>query len=678
MTYSVGVDIGTSFVAAAITRIVDGRPQAPQPLHLGARSTATPSVMFFGDDGQVLVGDAAERRGTTDPDRVVRESKRRIGDSVPVVVGDLLVAPEDIYATMVRWVVDRADEQEGAPPDRVAVAHPVGWGAYKTGLIREALAGVGLGEVELISEPEAAALHYASFERVEVGSTIAVYDLGGGTFDVAILRKAETDTFDVLGRPEGIERLGGADFDEAVFRHVTAGLGEGFTSLDRADPGVLVALSRMRRECTEAKEALSSDSETVVPVLLPGMQTQVRLVRSEFEELIAASVRDTVASVEQALRTAQVEREDLTAVLLIGGSSRVPLVAQLLSAELGRPIAVDADPKASICLGASLAAAYPGAIEGTAVVLGDDDVAVAPVRAQAGDGVRPVTEPPSPAGAAPASAATAFVAKARHQDIGSRRGIKIAAIAGVVASITVFTTVVGQTPEVQELIKSSLRVSEAQAGTPAADGGEAVAAGEDGRGGASGEGASSGRSGVARLNTVAPKPGDPTGKPKPTPTDEASTKVSAAGSPTTGVPGTTSTGGKTTPGTNAPGGPAAGDGGTGGAPTGGGTPAGGSTPSPNPTTPSPGPTTPSPGPTTPSPDPTTPSPDPTTPSPDPTTPSPDPTTEPPPEPEPTATATATATEEPSQDPPPPADTPPAEEPPATGAAITVPADPVLG
>ncbi|MFD1504354.1 Hsp70 family protein [Georgenia yuyongxinii] len=676
MTYSVGVDIGTSFVAAAITRIVDGRPQAPQPLHLGARSTATPSVMYFGDDGQVLVGDAAERRGTTDPDRVVRESKRRIGDSVPVVVGDLLVAPEDIYATMVRWVVDRADEQEGAPPDRVAVAHPVGWGAYKTGLVREALAGVGLGEVELISEPEAAALHYASFERVEVGSTIAVYDLGGGTFDVAILRKAETDTFDVLGRPEGIERLGGADFDEAVFRHVTAGLGEGFTSLDRTDPGVLVALSRMRRECTEAKEALSSDSETVVPVLLPGMQTQVRLVRSEFEELIAASVRETVASVEQALRTAQVEPEDLTAVLLIGGSSRVPLVAQLLSAELGRPIAVDADPKASICLGASLAAAYPGAIEGTAVLLGDDDVTVAPARAQAGDGVAPVTEPPSPAGAALAPAATAFVANAPHQHIGSRRGIKIAAIAGLVASITVFTTVAGQTPEVQELIKSSLRVSEAQAGTPAADGGEAVAAGEDGRGGAggSGEGASSDRSGVARLNTVAPKPGDPTGKPKPTPTDEASTKVSATGSPTTGVPGTTSTGGKTTPGTNTPGGTATGDGsGTGGAPT--GTPDGAGTPTTDPTTPSPDPTTPSP-------DPTTPSPDPTTPSPDPTTPSPDPTTEPPPEPEPTATATATATatEEstPPQDPPPPADTPPAEEPPATGAAITVPADPVLG
>ncbi|MDN4642338.1 Hsp70 family protein, partial [Agreia sp. PsM10] len=103
-------------------------------------------------------------------------------------------------------------------------------------------AGVGLADVVLVSEPEAAALPYAAPQRVDARSSIAVYDLGGGTFDIAVLRKAAAEVFEVVGAPAGIDRLGGADFDEAVFRLVTAGLGEEYAALDTTDPAVLVAL----------------------------------------------------------------------------------------------------------------------------------------------------------------------------------------------------------------------------------------------------------------------------------------------------------------------------------------------------------------------------------------------------------------------------------------------------
>jgi actin-like ATPase involved in cell morphogenesis len=357
MAYVLGIDIGTSFTAAAVSEAGDAKDPRPQVLTLGSRNAAVPTVLFFAEDGHVLVGEAAERRGLDRPDLVVREFKRRVGDTVPIIVGELALAPEALYARMVRWVVDRAEEREGTPAEAVILTCPASWGDYKTKLVGDALTEVGLSGATLLSEPEAAALQYASQERLDPGSVIAVYDFGGGTFDVAIVRKQSAHNFQVLGRPEGIDRLGGADFDQAVFEHVVASIGDPVRNLDVTDPDVLAALARVRRECVEAKEALSYDSEASIPVLLPGTQANVRLVRSEFETMIGASVGETIVALRHALDSAGCTVDDLSAILLVGGSSRVPLIAQLLSGELDRPIAIDADPKASICLGAAFAAA---------------------------------------------------------------------------------------------------------------------------------------------------------------------------------------------------------------------------------------------------------------------------------------------------------------------------------
>ena len=356
MSYVLAIDVGTSFTAAAIARTDRIAPPVPESLPLGLRGTSVPSVIFYPEEGPILVGEAAERRGLDSPDRVVREFKRRIGDDVPIAMGTLSLPAAEVFATMAGWVVDRAAEREGEPPSQIILSHPAAWGGHRTAVIQEALAARGLPDVTLISEPEAAALHYASQVRVEDGSTIAVYDLGGGTFDTAILRKADAGRFQFLGRPEGIEGLGGADFDAAVLRHVASHTGDAFPALDPADAGALAALARLRRECVEAKEALSADSEASISVFLPGVHQQVRLVRSELEAMIEEPLRETVDALERSLDELGLDADDLTAVLLIGGSSRIPLVAQLISERLDRPIAVDADPKSSICLGAAVAA----------------------------------------------------------------------------------------------------------------------------------------------------------------------------------------------------------------------------------------------------------------------------------------------------------------------------------
>ena len=200
------------------------------------------------------------------------------------------------------------------------------------------------------TEPEAAAAQYAAQTRVAPGDKVAVYDLGGGTFDACVLEKTDTG-FRALGTPEGVEHLGGVDFDEAVLRHVLGALGAGAAALDPEDPAVTVGLARLRRDCVEAKEALSTDVDTLVPVALPGLSTTVRITRAEFELMIRPALTETVAAMGRALQSAQVEPGTLRSILLVGGSSRIPLVSEMLHREFTVPTALDTHPKHDVALG---------------------------------------------------------------------------------------------------------------------------------------------------------------------------------------------------------------------------------------------------------------------------------------------------------------------------------------
>jgi actin-like ATPase involved in cell morphogenesis len=290
---------------------------------------------------------------------VAREFKRRFGDPAPLIVGGTPYGADLLTARLLRWVVDLVSQREGRPPDGLAVTHPANWGSYKLELLRQAVHHADLDRGTgclTITEPQAAATWYASHERVEPGTTVAVYDLGGGTFDAAVLRRT-ADGFELLGSPEGIERLGGIDFDAAVFDHVVGTLGDAWDELDEDDPAVQVAVAGLRRECVEAKEALSADTQASIPVVVPGIHTDVRLTRSEFEAMIRPPLVETVGALRRAVRSARLEPEQVDKVLLVGGSSRIPLVAEVVGAALGRPIAVDAHPKNAVALGAALAAA---------------------------------------------------------------------------------------------------------------------------------------------------------------------------------------------------------------------------------------------------------------------------------------------------------------------------------
>ena len=396
LSYFLAVDVGTSRTAASTARLAPDGSLVTAAFGLGRSSDSAPSAIFAAD-GELLYGETAERRGLSQPERLIREFKRRVGDDVPILAGDRRFAPEELYARMVAWVVEAVSEREGGRPAGISVTIPVTWGGYRSGLVSAALAQQIPGDVQLISEPEAAARHYESTSPLEPGRALAVYDLGGGTFDAVILRKDTDGEVRIVGEPLGLGDFGGADFDDIVLRHAIAAAGLSASALS-ADPAARVALSTLRRECVEAKEALSFDSEAVVPVLVGQAQTTVRLTRSEFEEMIEAGIERTIEVLSEALETADVSLDDLEAILLTGGSSRIPRIAELLSERFDRPIAVDADPKAIVALGAARAMADPRDGAGGALVLvtpagalvaaeaSDEDAALVPVAGLEGNG----------------------------------------------------------------------------------------------------------------------------------------------------------------------------------------------------------------------------------------------------------------------------------------------------
>jgi actin-like ATPase involved in cell morphogenesis len=348
MTYMLGIDIGTTFTAAALWR--EGRAET---VPLGDRANTVPSVLFLRPDGTWLVGEAAERRAVGQPERVAREFKRRVGDPVPILLGDTAVSPQTLAGQMITWVVQRVTEREGASPSHVTLTCPATWVGFRRGLLA---AAAGLEEDELVSEPVAAAIFYAAQERVDLGTLIGVYDLGGGTFDATVVHKTATG-FELVGQPAGDDDLGGVDFDQLVIDHVGGAIGRQWTNLDMTDPAVLSALAQVRANAVEAKEALSSDLDAGISVILPGVSRQVRLTRAEFEERARPLLERTIVTFRRTVASAGIDPTQLHSVLLVGGASRMPLVSELIGNQLGVQVAIDAHPKFAVCLGAAMAAA---------------------------------------------------------------------------------------------------------------------------------------------------------------------------------------------------------------------------------------------------------------------------------------------------------------------------------
>jgi actin-like ATPase involved in cell morphogenesis len=346
VSYQLGIDFGTTFTAAAVRR-AEG-PGETEVVPLGGRD-GVPSVLHLARDERVTVGEAAAGLAGIDPTRVVRGLKRRVGDPEPVMLGGHPWSAEELSARLLRWVVDRVAEREGEAPARIALAHPATWSANTLERLAAALAGHDLG-VTFVAEPRAAA--HAVAAGTAPGDALAVFDVGGGRSDAAVLRRCVSgDGFAVLGVPEAIADLGGLDIDELVWQHVRTSL-----------PDDVQPVARVRRACILAKETLSSEPEVVVRIRRGEFRGAVRMERATFEGLIAPHVDRTIDALRRTIASAGLEPGDLAALLLVGGSARIPLVVRAVTEQLGCVPTVHTDPDL-VARGAVLALATVGVDE---------------------------------------------------------------------------------------------------------------------------------------------------------------------------------------------------------------------------------------------------------------------------------------------------------------------------
>jgi actin-like ATPase involved in cell morphogenesis len=349
MGWTLAIDYGTSNTAAAIA--LDGG--APQALLVDGAPRLS-SLVVLDDDGTLVVGRKAENLVALRPEAVERAPKRRLGVVETVVLGDREVEVAECVAAVLRPVVKEALRQAGQEaPDRVVLTHPAAWTAARTDPLRDAAARAGVPDVELLEEPVAAARHYAA-ARVATGGYVAVYDLGGGTFDTAVLQRA-ADGF-VLAGKGGDQELGGEDFDERLATHVAELIEELDAELwARTLAGEEIddrrRLAAFRQEVRTAKEVLSDS--TVYSVVVPNLAHDLRVTRAELEDLVREPLQSTVSMLRDTIRDAGVAEDALAAVYMTGGGSRMPLAETLVFEVFGRRPTTYGDPKGVVALGAA-------------------------------------------------------------------------------------------------------------------------------------------------------------------------------------------------------------------------------------------------------------------------------------------------------------------------------------
>ena len=350
MSKIIGIDLGTT---NSCVSVMEGGEATVIPNAEGHRTT--PSVVAFSKTGERMVGQVAKRQAVTNPDRTISSIKREMGSDYKVEIDGKKYTPQEISAMILQKLKADAEAYLGEPVTEAVITVP----AYFTDAQRQATkdAGkiAGLDVKRIINEPTAAALAYGLDK--ETDQKIMVYDLGGGTFDVSVLEIGD-GVIEVLATA-GNNRLGGDDFDQCITNYLV----QEFKKSEGIDlSGDRVAMQRLKEAAEKAKIELSGVTSTNInlPYITADAtgpkHLDVTLTRAKFNELTAYLVEKTAGPVRQAMSDAGISASDLTKVLLVGGSSRVPAVQEMVKKLTGKEGFKGINPDECVAMGAALQA----------------------------------------------------------------------------------------------------------------------------------------------------------------------------------------------------------------------------------------------------------------------------------------------------------------------------------
>ena len=343
----IGIDLGTTNSCVAVLEA--GAPKViPNPE--GGRTT--PSVVSF-KKGEKIVGDSAKRQAITNPD-TVSSIKRLMGTSKKVELAGKKYTPEEVSAMILSYMKDYAEDYLGEKVTEAVITVPAYFNDAQRQATKNAGKIAGLDVKRIINEPTAAALAYG-LEKEE-GQTILVYDLGGGTFDVSILELGD-GVFEVKST-NGNNKLGGDDFDKKIIDYIVKEFKKEY-DIDLEDDKM--AMQRLKEVAEKAKKDLSGMKETQIsaPFIAKDedgepVHLDMTLTRAKFEDLIRDLVESTIEPVKKALKDAKMTKKDIDKVILVGGSTRIPMVYDLIKEELGQEPSREVNPDEVVACGAAI------------------------------------------------------------------------------------------------------------------------------------------------------------------------------------------------------------------------------------------------------------------------------------------------------------------------------------
>ncbi|MET8774077.1 Hsp70 family protein [Nocardia sp. NPDC004654] len=352
---ALGIKVGASNSVAVATTGEIGDTQAGPAA--GGAVVSHPSVLRLSQDAPPTFGSGAGRTGRHSSDAVLEGFLARVGDPVDILAENGSAhAAEDLVATAVTCLIDEIADATGEQPGAVVACHPAWWSRHTIDVQRAALDAAGLHEVTLVPEPTAAVQWLEAAHGPLGEGALVVYDLGATGSTVSVVRTGSQTALLASLRSTDVA---GSEFDLLTMRYVLANALRG-NDFDPFDPVVERELSVLRERCKNAKEELSINTATVVPVRLDPTSPagdQIRLVRSELEELIRGPLLTSIDLIRDTVHRAGLDIGDISRVLLTGGGGAIPLVGELISSEFGLPLVAAPEPANTSARGAAALAA---------------------------------------------------------------------------------------------------------------------------------------------------------------------------------------------------------------------------------------------------------------------------------------------------------------------------------